>query len=97
MSIPQALACTRVVITPNPDGPNDSTVLNAQTNVLQEKKFAGTGSDTDIITSSSRAYVSALNKLLVWKMRRVANGAEDTTGMSGAVAIEGESPSVVAK
>mmetsp|Transcript_34814 Transcript_34814/g.74144 ORF Transcript_34814/g.74144 Transcript_34814/m.74144 type:complete len:664 (+) Transcript_34814:187-2178(+) len=95
----EALASTRVVIVPSIGGPNDSAVMDAQTSQLREKKFSGSGSDTDIITSSARAYVSALNKLLTWKMRRMANGVEeasDTTGVAGgAVAVEGEAPSVV--
>jgi len=93
----QALASTRVVIVPNTNGPNDSSVMDAQTSQLKEKKFAGSGSDTDIITSSARAYTSALNKLLTWKMRRMANESKDTTGAVDAVAIEGEVPVVVAK
>lgn len=92
----EALASTRVVIVPCPDGPNDSAVMDAQTSQLREKKFAGTGSDTDIITSSARAYTSALNKLLTWKMRRMTQEAKDTTGTGDAVAVEGEAPVVVA-
>jgi len=92
----EALASTRVTIVPRLDGPNDSAVMDAQTSQLREKKFSGVGSDTDIITSSARAYTSALNKLLTWKMRRMSNAAEDTTGVGDAVAIEGEAPVVVA-
>ncbi len=91
----QALASTRVVIVPTVDGPNDSSVMDAQTSQLREKKFSGSGSDTDIITSSARAYVSALNKLLTWKMRRMTNGV-DETGAMNAVAVDGEAPLVVA-
>ena len=50
------------------NGPNDSSVVDAQTSQLRDKKFSGMGSDTDIITSSARAYVSALNKLLTWQI-----------------------------
>lgn len=94
----QALASTRVVIVPTVNGPNDSAVMDAQTSQLREKKFSGSGSDTDIITSSARAYVSALNKLLTWKMRRTSpnESSADTTGLSGAVAVEAEAPAVVA-
>jgi len=91
----EALASTRVVIVPTVDGPNDSSVMDAQTSQLREKKFSGSGSDTDIITSSARAYVSALNKLLTWKMRRMTNGV-DETGAMNAVAVDGEAPLVVA-
>jgi len=90
----QALASTRVVIVPTMNGPNDSAVMDAQTSQLREKKFSGSGSDTDIITSSARAYVSALNKLLTWKMRRMTNGS-DETGTKNAVAVDGEAPLVV--
>jgi 2-isopropylmalate synthase len=64
------MATTRVVISPKVGGPNDVTSTNAQTGLSKDKKFFGAGSDTDIITSSARAYVSALNKLLSWRMRR---------------------------
>ena len=95
----EALASTRVVIVPCIDGPNDSAVMDAQTSMLREKKFSGSGSDTDIITSSARAYVSALNKLLTWKVRRTAQDddtPDDTSGVGDAVAIQGEAPAVVA-
>jgi len=93
----EALASTRVVIKPTVNGPNDSSVVDAQTSQLRDKKFSGMGSDTDIITSSARAYVSALNKLLTWQMRRMTTGNEirDTTGVNGAVAVEGVEPTVV--
>jgi len=90
----EALASTRVVIVPTVNGPNDSAVMDAQTSQLREKKFSGSGSDTDIITSSARAYVSALNKLLTWKMRRMTNGS-DEAGIKNAVAVDGEAPVVV--
>jgi 2-isopropylmalate synthase len=79
---------------PTVNGPNDSAVMDAQTSQLREKKFSGSGSDTDIITSSARAYVSALNKLLTWKMRRMTNGS-DEAGIKNAVAVDGEAPVVV--
>jgi 2-isopropylmalate synthase len=66
----EALATTRVVIKPVPGGPNDSLSISPSSGGLSQRKFSGSGSDTDIITSSARAYVSALNKLLTWNMRR---------------------------
>lgn len=80
----EALATTRVSICPNVGGPNDSPSIHSQTGMNRDRKFSGTGSDTDIVTSSARAYVSALNKLLKWNMRKrerdeskadVANGS----------------------
>jgi 2-isopropylmalate synthase len=66
----EALATTRVVITPLAGGPNDSPSLHSQSGISRNRKFSGSGSDTDIMISSARAYVSALNKLLNWNLRR---------------------------
>jgi len=44
--------------------------VDVQTGLEKIRKFSGSGSDNDIITSSARAYVSALNKMLSWTMRR---------------------------
>jgi 2-isopropylmalate synthase len=73
----EALATTRVVIKPQAGGPNDSISIQPQTGISNSRKFSGSGSDTDIITSSARAYVSAINKLLTWNVnRRTRNGSE---------------------
>jgi len=64
----EALATTRVVISPTEEGSASST--DAQTGLSKDRRFSGAGSDTDIIVSSARAYVSALNKLLTWKLMR---------------------------
>lgn len=91
----EALATTRVQITPIEGGPNDSPAIHSQSDVAKNKKFTGLGSDTDIITASARAYVSALNKLLTWNMRRreqsstipeINGGAGDAQAMTSAVA-----------
>jgi 2-isopropylmalate synthase len=78
----EALATTRVSIMPRVGGPNDSASLHSQLGP-KNRKFSGTGSDTDIITSSARAYTSALNKLLKWNMRQVDHdhdhGADGST------------------
>jgi 2-isopropylmalate synthase len=65
-----ALATTRVVIVPIAGGPNDSPWMHSQMGLGKNRKFSGSGSDSDIITSSARAYTAALNKLLNWNMRR---------------------------
>lgn len=74
----EALATTRVSISPKSGGPNDSPSLQPQSGLRRNRKFSGSGSDTDIITSSARAYISALNKLLMWNMRRKEMEAEAT-------------------
>uniref|UniRef100_A0A6V2DGP6 2-isopropylmalate synthase n=3 Tax=Ditylum brightwellii TaxID=49249 RepID=A0A6V2DGP6_9STRA len=92
----EALATTRVVIVPNEGGPNDSTSTNAQTGIEKERKFSGAGSDTDILTSSARAYVSALNKLLSWKIRRTSTSVnEKSSGGIGDAEPAGEPEIVV--
>mmetsp|Transcript_14360 Transcript_14360/g.20660 ORF Transcript_14360/g.20660 Transcript_14360/m.20660 type:complete len:655 (-) Transcript_14360:116-2080(-) len=87
----QALATTRVSISPKAHGPNDSSSMNAQTG-MKDRKFSGAGSDTDIVVASARAYVSALNKLLSWSMRRrheqIESEANEGDGTSGAVPVD---------
>jgi len=83
----EALATTRVQITPIEGGPNDSLSLHSQSGVSRNRKFSGSGSDTDIITASARAYTSALNKLLTWNVRRreqEASAVENDGGIGDA-------------
>mmetsp|Transcript_8027 Transcript_8027/g.17279 ORF Transcript_8027/g.17279 Transcript_8027/m.17279 type:complete len:668 (+) Transcript_8027:148-2151(+) len=79
-----AMAVTRVTIAPKEGGANDSVSIHSQSGNLEPRKFSGSGSDTDIMTSSARAYVSALNKLLTWNARRSLqasnNGDEKDNG-----------------
>ena len=65
------MAVTRVTISPKEGGPNDVPSVHSQSGIFKSRKFSGFGSDTDIVTSSARAYTSALNKLLSWNARRV--------------------------
>jgi 2-isopropylmalate synthase len=44
---------------------NGSQKFNAQMEIEQPRTFGGQGADTDIIVASAKAYLSALNKLLV--------------------------------
>jgi len=46
-------------------GEDLSGELHAQTEVDQPRTFGGYGADTDIVVASAKAYLSALNKLLV--------------------------------
>ncbi|GMI47726.1 hypothetical protein TrCOL_g6591 [Triparma columacea] len=65
-----ALATTRVTITPKEDGSiSRGIVVNAQ-NGIKQRQFSGAGSDGDVVVASARAYVSALNKLITWNKRR---------------------------
>jgi len=46
-------------------GTNGESTLDAQKEVEMARTFGGHGADTDIIVASAKAYLSALNKLLV--------------------------------
>ncbi|CAJ1902601.1 unnamed protein product [Cylindrotheca closterium] len=78
----EALAVTRVSVSPIEGGPNDVPSIHSQFGDFKNRKFSGSGSDTDIITSSARAYVSAVNKILSWNARRSQpeSGANGTAG-----------------
>ena len=91
----QAMAVTRVTIAPKEGGPNDSQSMHSQSGMLEARKFSGSGSDTDIMTSSARAYVSALNKLLTWSARRAQQAAKSDDGKVDSNSIEVGSMAVV--
>jgi 2-isopropylmalate synthase len=60
----EALAHTRVVIKPGGDaGRAGASVQNYKGDVTL-RSFSGSGADEDIVSSSARAYVSALNKMI---------------------------------
>lgn len=61
-------------------GPNDTKSAHAQEGLTGDRTFSAAGSDTDIISSSARAYTAALNKLLTWNMRRNAVADADDAG-----------------
>ena len=46
-------------------GQGETRILDAQTEIDQPRTFGGYGADTDIIVASAKAYLAALNKLLV--------------------------------
>jgi len=89
----EALASTRVVIAPVAGGQNDSILK-----ICKERKFTGSGSDTDIVVASARAYTSAINKLLKWTMRRQSDDEENGTdqgNIGDAVPVVGSPPTTV--
>jgi 2-isopropylmalate synthase len=47
------------------EGTNGYHSLNAQKETERSRTFGGHGADTDIIVASAKAYLAALNKLLV--------------------------------
>lgn len=76
----QALAVTRVRVSPREGGPNDIPSIHSQFGFFKNRKFSGSASDTDIITASARAYVSAVNKLLSWNARQIQRNDEEANG-----------------
>ena len=59
----ESLATTRVTIKPT-DESTAETITNNQTETKGTRTFTATGADTDIVVSSARAYLSALNRML---------------------------------
>jgi len=46
-------------------GEGGEPVMDAQSEVDQPRTFGGYGADTDIVVASAKAYLSALNKMLI--------------------------------
>ncbi|MBK8824747.1 MAG: 2-isopropylmalate synthase [Anaerolineales bacterium] len=46
-------------------GDNGSTTMDAQSEVSYTRVYGGHGADTDIIVASAKAYINALNKLII--------------------------------
>jgi 2-isopropylmalate synthase len=44
---------------------NAQQTMDAQSEALYSRVFGGHGADTDIIVASAKAYINALNKLIV--------------------------------
>eukprot|EP00775_Hariotina_reticulata_P011414 gene11414-11561_t len=63
----QALATTRVTIRPS-GAMRDQAFVESPTGFSQkvQRTFSGQGADEDIVVSSARAYVAALNKMIGW-------------------------------
>ncbi|XP_060179214.1 2-isopropylmalate synthase A-like [Lycium barbarum] len=55
-----AIASTRVLIR----GEDDLTVTNGSAGHTPHRTFSGTGADMDVVISSVRAYIGALNKMM---------------------------------
>jgi len=44
---------------------DDHQMMDAQSEALYSRVFGGHGADTDIIVASAKAYINALNKLII--------------------------------
>ena len=47
------------------EGTNGNSKMDAQKEVSQPRTYGGYGADTDIIVASAKAYLAAINKMLV--------------------------------
>ena len=74
-----AMATTKVVIKPHAGSELESTTVHSQSGTTTNRRFSGSGSDTDIVISSARAYVAAVNKLMNWNLRRARFEIDDVT------------------
>lgn len=61
----EALATTRVIIRPS-GKLSDKAVTEHSTKGKVIRSFSGSGAHEDIVVSSARAYISALNKMISW-------------------------------
>lgn len=71
-----ALAKTRITISPLPESSLVSTAIHSQSGKDRVRTFSGAGSDGDVVVASARAYVSALNKVICWNRQRQILDAE---------------------
>ena len=64
----ESLAQTRVSIRPDVSAnvPGAMMKANAQTGNIEARTFMATGADTDIVVSSARAYVAAINRMIAY-------------------------------
>ncbi len=58
-------------------GQNGQHTMDAQTEVEFQRVFGGHGADTDIIVASARAYINALNKLIIAQTEGVQQRPND--------------------
>jgi 2-isopropylmalate synthase len=65
----EALATTRVAIRPV-DGASQISAGVTPQGRPYTRTFSGTGADEDVVVSSARAYISALNKLISYSSAR---------------------------
>lgn len=89
----EALANTRVVIRPAGKMASEAYVANYKGGKTQ-RSFSGSGADEDIVVSSARAYVSALNKMIGYISANQA--AASASSASSAAASLDASPEAVA-
>ncbi|XP_065628218.1 2-isopropylmalate synthase B [Quercus suber] len=73
-----AIAATRVLIR----GENSHTSIHAYTGETVHRTFSGNGAERDIVVSSVKAYIGALNKMLGFKEEPPVKTPAKTTTVS---------------
>lgn len=86
----ESLAQTRVAIRPaaSSNVPGAMMKANVQTGNIEARTFMSTGADTDIVVSSARAYVAAINRMIAFMRENAEKVARDEA--AAAVAEEAE-------
>jgi len=64
-------------------GKDSQHTMDAQTEVQHERVYGGHGADTDIIVASAKAYISALNKLIIAQTEGLQTAQNDYGVMLG--------------
>jgi 2-isopropylmalate synthase len=64
-------------------GKNGHTTMDAQSEVEYPRVYGGHGADTDIIVASAKAYINALNKLIIAHTETYERAANDFGVMLG--------------
>ena len=92
----ESLAQTRVSIRPDPPLSGGAAMIksNAQTGAATARSFTATGADTDIVVSSTRAYVACLNRMIAYHASSVSAAEEEAAkhAEEAAAAAEAEAP-----
>ena len=97
----ESLAQTRVSIRPDPPLSGGLAMIksNAQTGAAIARSFTATGADTDIVVSSTRAYVACLNRMIAYHASSVSAAEEEAAAAAEADAAaeaEAEAPAAAA-
>lgn len=92
----ESLAQTRVAIRPaaSANVPGAMMKANVQTGNIEARTFMSTGADTDIVVSSARAYVAAINRMIAFMRENAEKVARDEA--AAAVAEEAEEAAAAA-
>lgn len=86
----ESLAQTRVAIKPDTQSTATGAIMkaNVQTGNMEARTFVSVGADTDIVVSSARAYVSAINRMIAFMRANADAMAAEAAAQAEAEAAE---------